>query len=86
MLARLLTTALAAAFLIGAVASRPAYAAKKNKDAATEESATPEKKKGRTAQQQKMKDCAVKWGEEKKAKNVKGRKAYNAFMSTCLKA
>ena len=32
-----------------------------------------------------MKDCAAKWGEEKKAKNVSGKKAHNEFMSTCLK-
>ena len=28
-----------------------------------------------------MKDCAGKWGDEKKAKKVSGRKAYNEFMS-----
>lgn len=44
-----------------------------------------ETKKELTPQQQKMKDCAAKWGEEKKTKNVKGRKAYNEFMSKCLK-
>jgi hypothetical protein len=43
------------------------------------------KKKELTPQQQKMKDCGAKWGEEKTAKKVSGRKAYNAFMSTCLK-
>jgi hypothetical protein len=33
-----------------------------------------------------MKDCAAKWGEAKKAdSNLKGRKAYNDFMSKCLK-
>lgn len=42
-------------------------------------------KKELTPQQQKMKDCAAKWGDEKKTKNVKGRKAYNEFMSKCLK-
>jgi hypothetical protein len=42
-------------------------------------------KKEMTPQQQKMKDCAAKWGEEKKTKNVSGRKAHNEFMSTCLK-
>lgn len=44
-----------------------------------------ETKKELTPQQQKMKDCAAKWGDEKKAKKVSGRKAYNEFMSTCLK-
>ncbi len=38
-----------------------------------------------TPQQQKMKDCAAKWKEEKAKTNVKGRAAYNKFMSTCLK-
>jgi hypothetical protein len=32
-----------------------------------------------------MKDCAVKWGDYKKEKNVKGRAEYRKFMSTCLK-
>jgi hypothetical protein len=35
---------------------------------------------------QKIKDCAAKWSEAKKAdSNLKGRKAYNDFMSKCLK-
>lgn len=38
-----------------------------------------------TAQQQKMKDCAAKWKEEKAEKHVSGRAAYRTFMSTCLK-
>jgi len=38
-----------------------------------------------SAQQQRMKDCAAKWKDEKKAKNVKGRDAYRSFMSGCLK-
>ena len=36
-------------------------------------------------QQQKMKDCSAKWKDEKAAKKVSGKKAHNAFMSTCLK-
>ena len=42
-------------------------------------------KKEPTPQQQKMKDCAAKWGEEKKAKQVSGKKAHDEFISTCLK-
>ena len=38
-----------------------------------------------TPQQQKMKDCAAKWKDEKAAKKVSGRKAYNEFMKVCLK-
>lgn len=56
--------------------------AKKDDSAAASE--TKEKKK-LTPQQQRMKDCGVKWKDEKKAKNVKGREAYRKFLSTCLK-
>jgi hypothetical protein len=38
-----------------------------------------------TTQQQKMKDCATKWKDEKARTNAKGREAYNKFMSGCLK-
>jgi Spy/CpxP family protein refolding chaperone len=38
-----------------------------------------------TPQQQKMKDCAGKWKEEKAQKHVSGRDAYRAFMKECLK-
>ena len=38
-----------------------------------------------TPQQQKMKDCAGKWKEEKATKHVSGRAAYRAFMKECLK-
>jgi len=38
-----------------------------------------------TPQQQKMKDCAVKWKEEKAKTNVKGREAYRTFMGSCMK-
>jgi hypothetical protein len=38
-----------------------------------------------TPQRQKMKDCAVKWKDEKAQKHVSGRAAYRAFMKECLK-
>ena len=38
-----------------------------------------------TQQQQKMKDCAAKWKDEKVKTNVKGREAYRTFMSSCMK-
>lgn len=41
--------------------------------------------KGTTSQQQKMKDCAAKWKDEKAQKHVSGRAAYRAFMKDCLK-
>ena len=36
-------------------------------------------------QQQKMKDCGVKWQEHKKAHNVKGQKEYRKFLGGCMK-
>ena len=41
--------------------------------------------KALTPQRQKMKDCAVKWKEEKASTGAKGRAAYNKFMRGCLK-
>ena len=43
------------------------------------------KEKAMTPQQLKMKECAVKWGEEKAKTDKKGRAAYNEFMRGCLK-
>jgi hypothetical protein len=39
-----------------------------------------------TPQQQKMKDCAAKWQDEKTKTGAKGRAAQRKFMSGCLKA
>lgn len=39
-----------------------------------------------TPQQQKMKVCAGKWKDEKKAKGVSGRVEYQKFMKGCLKS
>jgi len=41
--------------------------------------------KATTPQQQKMKDCAAKWKDEKAKTGAKGREAYRTFMSGCLK-
>jgi hypothetical protein len=38
-----------------------------------------------TPQQEKMKDCAAKWKEEKANTGVKGRAAHDKFISECLK-
>jgi hypothetical protein len=77
----LLAAALAAALIVTPLG--PAFA-----QATTEKSAKTQKKAAKkvTPQQQKMKDCAGKWQEEKKAKKVSGRAAYNKFMSGCLKS
>jgi psiF repeat-containing protein len=84
MLKRTLAAVLSAAFFVTATA---AIVIAPVNPAAAEMAAKPEpKKKELTPQQQKMKDCAAKWGEAKKAdSNLKGRKAYNDFMSKCLK-
>jgi len=83
MLKRTLAAVLSAAFFATAIA---AIVTAPVSPAAAEMAAKPEpKKKELTPQQQKMKDCAAKWGVEKTEKKVSGRKAYNAFMSTCLK-
>jgi hypothetical protein len=39
-----------------------------------------------TPQQQKMKDCAGKWKDEKAKTGVKGREAYRTFMGSCMKS
>jgi hypothetical protein len=41
--------------------------------------------KALTPQRQRMKDCGVKWKEEKANTGAKGRVAYNKFMRGCLK-
>ena len=38
-----------------------------------------------TPQQQKMKDCAAGWKDEKAKTGAKGRDAYRKFMGECLK-
>ena len=83
MLKRMLAAALSAAFL--ATATAAIVVAPVNPAAAEMATKAEPKKKDLTPQQQKMKDCAAKWKDEKAAKKVSGRKAYNAFMSTCLK-
>ena len=69
---RLLAAAASLAF-IGAIAAAPVQAQ------------DPGAKKPLTPQQQKMKDCAGKWKDEKAQKHVSGRTAYRAFMKDCLR-
>ena len=89
MLKRTLAVAFAAAFVAAtATVVAPvdrAYAELAAPQPKKKDEPKAEAKKELTPQQQKMKDCAAKWKDEKKAKNVSGRKAYNEFMSTCLK-
>jgi hypothetical protein len=88
MISRFLTTAAAAAFLLGAVAVPTCTHAEMLKKEETKKEETKKAttaKKELTPQQQKMKDCSAKWGEEKKAKKVSGKKAHDEFMSACLK-
>lgn len=84
MIVRMLKLAAAAGLLV-TLAGPPAVSAPAKKEEAKKEETKKASKKELTPQQKKMKDCAAKWGQEKKAKKVSGRKAYNEFMSGCLK-
>lgn len=92
MLKRTLALAFSAAFAGAILVTVPAYRAHAEMAAPTQDTTKAKKeepkaaaKKELTPQQQKMKDCAAKWKDDKKANNVSGRKAYNEFMSRCLK-
>ena len=87
MISRILLGALAAAFL-SAVTIEPTvvHAAAAKKEETKKDETKKAAKKELSPQQQKMKDCSAKWGEEKKAKKVSGKKAHDEFMSTCLKS
>jgi Ni/Co efflux regulator RcnB len=82
MMTRILRSIFAAAVAVCLVAAPTAAGAATAKKEETKKETT---KKELSPQQQKMKDCAAKWGDEKKAKKVSGKKAHNEFMSTCLK-
>jgi hypothetical protein len=83
MFKQLLAAAMATALLAAPLGPAFAQAAAEKTD--TKATKTAKAKKELTPQQQKMKDCAVKWADYKKEKNVKGRAEYRKFMSTCLK-
>jgi hypothetical protein len=83
MIARMMTMAVAATLVLGTATFPTVTFAEMLKKEETKKDTT--KKKELTPQQQKMKDCAGKWNEEKKAKKVSGKKAHNEFMSGCLK-
>jgi hypothetical protein len=80
----LLSTALIAAPYAALAQDAPKVLAAAKTDGADD--AKVETKRPLTAQQLKMKDCGAKWQEEKKAKGVKGRDAWNKFRSDCLKS
>jgi len=80
-------TILAAALAAGLLATLPPLSLAAPEVRVAEE-ASPKagtKAKPPTPQQQKMKDCAAKWGDEKAKTGAKGRAAYRKFMSNCLK-
>jgi hypothetical protein len=85
MMTRILRSIFAAALAVCLAAAPAVAASAKKEETKKEETKQGASKKELSPQQQKMKDCAAKWGDEKKAKKVSGRKAYNEFMSTCLK-
>jgi Ni/Co efflux regulator RcnB len=73
---------LAAALAAALISAPAAPALAQAKPEASEKKA----EKKLSPQQQKMKDCSVKWQEHKKANNVKGRDEYRKFLGGCLKA
>ena len=91
MISRMMIVALAATLVVGtSTFPTTTFAEMLKKEETKKETKKSKKsetgeKKAMTPQQQKMKDCAGKWGEEKTAKKVSGQKAYRAFMSGCLK-
>jgi hypothetical protein len=86
MLKHIFAVALAAALI--AAPTGITYAQQTSTEKSDKADAKKPKKSAKelSPQQQKMKDCAGKWGDYKKEKNVKGRAEYRKFMSSCLKA
>ena len=82
MLKHLFAAAVACALVTGPAAPSFAQTATEK----TEKKAAKKPSKKQSAQQQKMKDCATKWGDHKKEKKVSGRTEHRKFMSECLKA
>ena len=78
-------TILAAALAAGLLAALPPLSLAAAQVRVAEEAAPKTKTKQPTPQQQKMKDCSVKWGDEKAKTGAKGSAAYRKFMSNCLK-
>ena len=84
LLAGLLATAIVAAPMSALAQDAPkAVAAAKPE---TADDARSDTKRPLTAQQLKLKDCGAKWQDEKKAKGVKGRDAWNKFRSDCMRS
>ena len=77
MMKRFVVSVSAAAFFTVALA-QPGFA--QDKSAQADKPA-----KQLSPQQQKMKDCAAKWKQEKAKTNVKGREAYRTFLGSCMK-
>ena len=85
MLKRTFALAFSTAFAVVTIVTVPVHRAHAEMAAPTQDSTKAEVKKQLTPQQQKMKDCAAKWQEEKAKTGAKGRAAYRKFMSDCLK-
>ena len=88
MISRMMIVALAATFALGTTTFPTVSSAEMLKKEETKKETKKEKKEAspkQQKQQQKMKDCAKMWNEEKKTKNVQGKKAHQEFMSGCLK-
>lgn len=69
-------------------AQSPAPAQKSEKMAKPDSrtDAASEKTKSVAAKRQKLRECGIKWQEEKKAKGLTGKAAYLKFLSACMKS
>ena len=77
-------SAAAVAFALIAAPAAPSFAQATTTEK-TEKKAAKKPSEKQSAQQQKMKDCAAGWKDEKAKTGAKGRDAYKKFMSECLK-
>jgi hypothetical protein len=75
-------TVMAAALAAGLVAALAAPGFAAAQISVAQAAAAP---KQLTPQQQRMKDCAAKWQDEKAKTGAKGRTVYRKFMGDCLK-
>ena len=86
-----ISLALALPGMLRAQSTVPASVQKSDKMAKpeTRTDSSPEKTGGAksvAAKRQKLRDCGIKWQDEKKAKGLTGKAAYLKFLSACLKS
>jgi hypothetical protein len=75
----------AIAIVVGFVAGSTVASSAQGQQTTPSEPSSVATEKQQTPRQQRMKNCAAKWKDEKAEKHVSGREAYRAFMKECLK-